>query len=40
MVLGWIRKASKKIKLLKKEESKGKIDEIELDEIFAYVKKN
>ncbi|GHT58357.1 hypothetical protein AGMMS49531_00380 [Endomicrobiia bacterium] len=39
-MLGWIRKASKKIKLLKKAESKGKIDEIELDEIFAYVKKN
>ncbi|GHT58468.1 hypothetical protein AGMMS49950_09870 [Endomicrobiia bacterium] len=27
------------MKLLKKAESKGKIDEIELDEIFAYVKK-
>ncbi|GHT41860.1 hypothetical protein AGMMS49921_05770 [Endomicrobiia bacterium] len=40
VVLGWTRKASEKIKLLKKEESKGKIDEIELDEIFNVKKKS
>lgn len=40
VVLGWIRKATQKIELLKKGEGKGEMDEIELDEIFTYVKKS
>ena len=43
VVINWIKKAGKKIELLKIEEEKkgkGEIDEIELDEIYTYVKKN
>lgn len=40
VVIAWIKKASEKIKLLKKQESMGDVDEIELDEIFTYAKKN
>jgi len=43
VVIGWIRKAGKLIELLKaevEEKKKRKIEEIELDEIYTYVKKN
>jgi transposase-like protein len=40
VVINWIRKASEEIKMLKKVEGKDGMDEIELDEIFTYVKKN
>lgn len=39
VVIGWIRKASEKIKMLKSVEAAGEIDEIELDEIYTYWKK-